>query len=200
MHHTLTPLSDLPFLLGSRATTQIGVDTQVNEEYLRQIEREKTLGNNVKRRLFPNAVQGILGSEKMEEELFESLAPAILDEDWIRVNGIFHELKKFEPTPKIPKKTKGFLAFKEKYQKHLDAASQEKMKITVASDCSFDEVEKLHQRLLSIGANENAISAGILEGKEIFERLPIKTNTKDVRSMRLKDIEILKRLQYQPHN
>ena len=161
--HILTPLSDLPFVLGSKATIQVEIDNlPVEKEDGVKAEREKAL-NSAERKLFSYAVQRIFGLSKKIADLLDEMALDVLYDDWKKFDTISSDLKEF-------KKCKEWKKESRKYQKMLDGFGQEQMKSTIIIH-QHDLDSKLRKKLLSIGVSKEAIDNGSMEGQFVLKSL-----------------------------
>lgn len=154
MANILNPTSDLLFKVNSQV--------KIAED----IKKQEKLGNNhLKKRggeeifsidescTFSHAGMHVCGKSKKIQDKLESMSLAILQEDWINLLTLHHELMEFNPTKEC-----------------LNIFGKEQMKIFMERDPGINEIPVVRRKLVSIGISEEAIQLGYEEGNRILEQ------------------------------
>ncbi len=138
----LVPKHDLLF----KANSMVKVGDVKKENHLRGPKGEK-IAEPEEKKPFTNLRLHVCGSDKKIQEKFESMAQAILDEDWISFDTLFFELKEFKPSKTC-----------------LNTFGREQIRITIARNPSNFELETIRRKLNSIGISEEVMDQGYEDG------------------------------------
>ena len=146
MAKILTPESDLRLKMNNQVTTGNNNGNHLHKRGGEEIADPET------RTPFRDIGSHVCGSDKRITEKLDSMAEAILMEDWIRFDGLFFDLKGFKPSRKC-----------------LNAFGREQVKETVIRNPPIIELETLRRKLGEIGVTDEAMDEGYEDAQRILE-------------------------------